>query len=250
MIGCEKEPSKVTTLNQEPAIATLQTENINSEAINILKRGLDNLSALEKFNVTTQNTLEDVINDSYRIDYETSSDLTIHRPDKVRIERYGLEMHQLFFFNGNQFTLHNPYHKVYATRSLKGSLEDMFHIARDTFGLRAPSSDLIYSNSFELLSQNIRVAEVIGKEMINEVMCDHLLFIRPNVSFQIWISESAPYLPYKYVVTDTSTPHLLSYSTLMTQWNLEPEMSDTMFEFSSTEDVHQIEFIPINTSQE
>ena len=244
--GCKQEADKTISPSKEMAMLPLQTDNINQDAVNILKRGMNYLSNLNKFTVTTQNTLEDVINENLRIDFETASNLTVVRPNKVRIERYGLEMHQLFFFNGKRFTLHNPYDKVYASKSLKGSLEDMFHVARDSFGLSAPSSDLIYANSFDLLAQNIEVAQVIGKEMIGNNMCDHLLFVRPNVSFQIWISQSAPYLPHKYVVTDTSTPHLLSFSTLMTEWKLDATVSDSMFEYSPSEDVHQIEFIKIS----
>jgi len=242
-MACEPKSPEVEPLHQEPEPVALNSLEINKEAVNTLKRGLDYLSGLKQFNVTTQNTFEDVFNNSYRIDFETSADLTVSRPNKLRVERYGLEMHQLFFFDGNEFTLHNPYDKVYASEPLAGNIEDMFHLVRDTYGLSAPSADLIYSNSFSLLIQNVEAAEVIGKEMIGDVMCDHLLFIRPNVSFQIWISETAPFLPYKYIVTDSSTPQLLSYSTLMTNWDLNPKISDSMFEFAPNNDTQKIVFI-------
>jgi len=248
-ISCETKQSEENTSEMQAEEEIPAVLSIDQSAIRILKLGLDHVSGLDQFQVRTQNTYEDLLNNSIRVDYETSGDVTVDRPDKIRIERYGLEMHQLFFFDGNNFTLHNPYDNVYASESLTGNIEEMFHFVRDNYGLSAPSADLIYSNSFSLLTQNINGAAVIGKEMIGDIMCDHLLFTRPNVSFQIWISESEPYLPFKYVVTDTSTSHLFSYTTLMTEWNIEPELSDSIFQYDSSDDIQQIIFIEIDQAE-
>jgi hypothetical protein len=246
-LGCEPKSQPETALADTPTMETEKVDNIemsfDKEAADLLKRGLNYLSGLQSFHVTTQQTYEDLLNNTVRIDLETSADLTVSRPDKIRIERYGLESHQIFFFNGKDFSLHNPYDKVYATEKLKGNIEDMFHTVRDTFGISASAADLIYVNSYSLLVENVKGAKVIGKEMIGEVMCDHLLFVRPNVTYQIWISDSEPFLPYKYVVTDTSTSHLLSFSTLMTKWDLSPKINDAMFQYDPSDDTHQIFFM-------
>lgn len=246
-IGCESKKTEETVTPESTAeITATEVLTVDAEALAILGRGLNFLGGLKQFSVLSQSTYEDLIDEKYRVDFETSASIKVNRPDKIRIERYGLEMHQLFYYDGNQFTLNNPYDKVYATEPLKGSIENMFHHARDNYGLGAPASDLIYNNSYALLSQNVKSATVIGKEMIGDMMCDHLLFVRPNVSFQIWISESAPHLPYKYVVTDTSTPQLLSFTVLMSNWNIAPQLSDSMFKFVPSKDIHKIEFLKID----
>lgn len=249
-LGCEPKPDAEIQADPVPETSSTVELYVDQEAVNLLKRGLNYLSSLDKFNVATQQTLEDVIDNMYRIDFETSADLTVSRPDKIRVERFGFYIHQLLFFDGKVFTLQNPNDKVYASEPLTGNLEDMFHAVRDKFGINASSADLIYPNAFSLLTQNVVGAEIVGKEMIGEVTCDHLLFIRPDVSYQIWISENEPYLPYKYVVTDTSTPHLLSSSTLMTKWDLSPEISDSMFRYSPAEDENQIVFMNMTESVE
>ena len=139
----------------------LRRGRLTPDHLELLEEGY--LSGLDQFQVQTLNTYEDLLNNSIRVDYETSGYVTVDRPDKIRIERYGLEMHQLFYFNGNEFTLHNPYEKVYASEAHSGDIEDMFHLVRDTYGLSAPSADLIYPNTFELLMQNVNGAKVIGK---------------------------------------------------------------------------------------
>jgi len=238
-----------------PKLATVDlltdTLSVESEAIDILRRGLDFLSGLAHFSVQSQGTYEDLLYENYRVDYETSSRITVMRPDKIRIERYGLKMHQIFYFDGKDFTLNNPYDNVYATEPLSGEIEDMFQVARDTHGISGPASDLIYKNSFFLLSQDLKSASIIGKEMIGDMMCDHLFFDRNDgVSFQIWISESAPYLPYKYVVTDTSTPNLLSFGIVMSNWDTDPKISDKLFQFTPTKDLKKIMFLKIDQTEE
>ena len=246
--GCEPKPDPESVVAEVAAEATTVEIGFEQEAADLLKRGLNYLSNLEKFQVNTQQTYEDLLNNHVRIDLETSASLTVSRPDKIRIERFGNESHELFFYNGEDFTLHNPYDKVYATEKLKGNIEDMFHTVRDTFGITASAADLIYTNSYALMIDNVKGARVVGKEKIGNIMCDHLVFVRPNVSYQIWISDSEPYLPQKYVVTDTSTSHLLSFSTLMTQWDLDPEVPDTMFRYEPTDDTHRIFFMKMSGS--
>lgn len=241
--GCEPKPEPESNPAEIPRESTKVEIGFDQDAADLLKRSLTFLGGLQKFNVSTQQTYEDLLDDQLRIDLETSANLTISRPDKVRIERYGLESHQLFFFDGKDFTLHNPYDKVYATEKLKGNIEDMFHTVRDTFGISASAADLIYINAYPLMIHNVSSAAVIGKEMIGDIMCDHLVFVRPSVTYQIWISENEPYLPHKYVVTDTSTSHLLSLSILMTEWDLEPKITESMFKFEPNEDTHQIFFV-------
>jgi len=249
-ISCETKETKEASVEIPMEAQSSSPLTVDQEAVTTLKRGLGYLSGLDQFQVQTLNTYEDLLNNSIRVDYETSGYVTVDRPDKIRIERYGLEMHQLFYFNGNEFTLHNPYEKVYASEAHAGNIKEMFHLVRDTYGLSAPSADLIYPNTFELLMQNVNGAKVIGKEMIGEIMCDHLLFTRPNVSFQIWISDSEPFLPRKYVVTDTSTSHLFSYSTLMTNWNVLPKLSDSMFKYAPTDGTHKIIFMKTDLASE
>lgn len=246
-IGCESKKS-----NEASALIEITEEEtpialtINSEAMDLLKRSLDNLSGLTKFTVQTQSTYEDLFDYGFRVNYETSGNITVHRPNKTRIDRYGLEMHQIFYFDGENLTLNNPYENVYGTEPLAGNIENMLHIARDVYGFSGPSADLVYNNSFSLLTNGVNYAELIGKEMIEDEMCDHLLFVKPEVSFQIWVSENEPYLPYKYVVTDTSTPQLLSFAITMRDWNISPDIQDSMFQFVPSKDTTKIVFLKVD----
>ena len=76
-----------------------------------------------------------------------------------------------------------------------GTIEGTLDFVRDSLGLIIPISDLVYSNAFPLLMQDVTFAAVVGKAFIGGVKCDHLLFSRPGVDFQVWVADSGKPLP-------------------------------------------------------
>ncbi len=75
----------------------------------------------------------------------------------------------------------------------------------------------------------------------------HLLFSRPGVDFQVWVTDGGPPLPRKYVVTDTGTPELLSMTTVMSNWNVAPAVADARFTLVPPQGAKKISFMPLAT---
>lgn len=216
--------------------------DVDQEAVDKLRNTLDYLSNLKRFSVETQNTLEDLDDLGHRLDYEIASKLVVRRPNKVQAERHGSFYSDKFYYDGASFTMYNYKENMYVTDAAPGTIEEMLHTARDTYGISAPLADLIYNNSFDLLIYQVNYAAVIGKEIIDKVKCDHLLFSRPGVDFQVWVAENGAPLIYKYVVTDTSTPELLGFTTVMHNWNTTSTLSDKEFNFVPPKGAKKIEF--------
>lgn len=222
-----------------------QDPHVDPAATQILKRMTDYLGGLQKFSVHTQNTLEDELDSGHRIDIDVSASVIVNRPNKILAERKGDLIDQVFYYNGKTLTLYNPSDKVYATVSAPGTIEETLDFARESLGLAVPVADLVYRNAFPLLMQDVTLAVVVGKAVIGGVKCDHLLFSRPGVDFQVWVAESGNPLPHKYVVTDTGTPARLSITTVMSDWNVAPTVSDARFTFVPPPGTKQITFLPL-----
>lgn len=246
LFGCESKKSDEETQSQTP-IVKKESNVIDPQAMEILHKGLDYLSNLKQFSAQAQSSLEDILDSGHRVDYQLSGSVTVNRPNQLRTERYGNKMHQIFYYNGKSLTLYNPDQKVYATEPAPNTIEGMFFFARDTLGLSEPISDLLYPNSFELLTQNVSSATVIGKEMIGDIQCDHLLFSCPGADFQIWIADTDQPLPMMYLVTDTSTPELLSFTSVIKNWNINPKISDDLFNFVPPTGTNKIIFLKDNS---
>jgi hypothetical protein len=225
-----------------------QTPTVDPAATQILQKMTAYLGSLKQFSVHTQNTLEDVLESGHRVDFDISASVIVSRPNRLRAERRGDLIDQIFYYDGKTLTLYNPADKVYATEPAPGTIEGVLDFARETLGLTVPAADLIYRNAFPLLIQDVTFAAVVGKAVIGGVKCDHLLFSRPGVDFQVWVADAGRPLPYKYVVTDTGTPKLLSITTVMSDWNTAPAVGDARFSFEPPQGVKPINFMPLETS--
>jgi hypothetical protein len=223
-----------------------QAPAVDPAATKILQRMTDYVGSLRQFSVRTQNTIEDLLDSGHRVDLEVSARVIVSRPNKLRAERTGDLIDQVFYYDGKTLTLHNPSDKVYATEPAPATIEELLHFAA-SLGLTLPVADLVYRNAFALLMQDVNFAVVVGKAVIGGVKCDHLVFSRPGVDFQVWVADRGKPLPCKYVVTDTGTPARLSVTTVMSGWNVAPAVADARFRFVPPQGVKRITFMPLGT---
>jgi hypothetical protein len=226
-------------------VAWCQTEKVDPAATQILQKMTDYLGSLKQFSVHTQTTLEDLLESGHRVDFDISANVIISRPNKLHAERKGDLIDQVFYYDGKALTLHNPSDKVYATETAPGTIEELLDFARESLGITVPVADLVYRNAFPLLMQDVNFAKVVGKAVIGGVKCDHLVFSRPGVDFQVWVADGGQPLPIKYVVTDTGTPELLSVTTVMSNWNVDPTVADSRFTFEPPQGAKRIDFMPL-----
>ncbi len=228
----------------------LPSPTLDPEAVRLLRNMTGYMSSLKQFSVLVRNLREDMSDSGHRVDFEMSANLIVSRPNKLRVARVGYLVDQVFYYNGKTLTLYNPTDKVYATEPAAATIEEMLDFARDSLGIAMPVSDLVYRNGFPLLTQDLTLGVMVGKEIINGVKCDHLLFSKPGVDFQVWVTDADRPLPLKYIVTDTSTPELLSITTFMSDWNVAPAVADAQFTFMPPKGAKAVTFIPLNSGSE
>jgi hypothetical protein len=224
-------------------MAGAQSSAVDPAATQILKRMTDHLGSLDHFSVRTQITIEDVTDRDHRVDLDVSANVTIDRPDRLLSERRGDPIDQTFYYDGKALTLFNPGENVYATEPAPATIEGLLDYARESLGLIVPVADLVYRNAFDLLMQDVTYAAVVGKSVIDGVTCNHLLFSRPGVDFQVWVADGARALPCKYVVTDTAHPGWVSITTVMSDWDFAPDVRDAVFRFEPPEGARPITFM-------
>jgi hypothetical protein len=225
-----------------------QAPAVDPAATQILKRMTDYLDGLQRFSVKTQNVLEDLLDSGQRIDEHMTATVTVSRPDKLRAERTGDVVSQVFYYNGKTLTLYDPAHKVYATLDAPSTVERMLDFARDSLGLLIPAGDLVYRNSYSLLMQDVTAGILVGPAVVGGVKCNQVAFSRPGVDFQLWIPESGAPLPRKFAVTDTGTPARLTISVLMSDWNTAPPVPDSLFTFAPPQGAQPITFMRLDDS--
>ena len=210
--------------------APAQAIDVDPEAVDLLRRSLDYLGSQERLSATVYNLREDVHESGDRVDFESSGEVLLVRPDKLRGVRHAEPVDEILYYDGSRVTFYNDVENVYMSMRAPGTIEEMFLAIYEYVELY-PVSDLIWRDAFPLLMQGVDLAVVVGPETIGGVETTHLLFGRPDLGFQIWIPTSGPPLPVKYVVTDFATPEQLSIVTYITDWDTDPDVADGSFTF-------------------
>src|SRR5580765_7853206 len=152
---------------------------VDPAAMRILKAMSDFLAGLDQFSCNVVNMREDLTRSGHRVDYEVGSQVTVDRPNRLKAIRQGHLVDQEVYYDGKSLTIYSPQKKIYSAVEVPDTLDLTLRFAREKLGIGFPAADLIYSDTFPLLTKGVISASVIGKEMIADHRCDHLLFTLP-----------------------------------------------------------------------
>jgi hypothetical protein len=220
-----------------------QPAGIAPEAQQLLKASTDFLASQKQFSAETRNTLEVVLTSGQKIEFNHTARVSAQRPNKLRAERTGDLVNQVFFYDGKSLTLHNPQDKAYAQVAAPDTLEAMLEFARTKLDIVAPAGDLLNKNAYDILMDGVTDGFVVGKAVIEGARCDHLAFRAPHVDLQVWIQEGAQPLPRKLVITTRDLPNAPQFAVTMTQWNLKPTFGAQTFTFTPPAGAKKIDFL-------
>jgi hypothetical protein len=225
-------------------VSQAQSAGIAPEAKQILKASTDFMASQQRFTADTRNTLEIVLTSGQKIEFNSTGHQFVQRPNKLRFERSGDLVEQLFVYDGKSLTLYQPQEKVYAQVAAPGTLEEMLDFARINYDVVAPFGDMIFKNAYDILMDGVTEGIVVGKAVIEGVVCDHLAFRAPDVDWQIWIQQGAQPLPRRIVITTLDLPNAPQFAVTVTRWDLEPAFDAQTFTFTPQAGVKQIELLP------
>jgi hypothetical protein len=231
-----------------PQTVPAQPAGIDPQAEKLLKASTAFLAGQKRFSVETRNTIEVVLASGQKLQFGTASTGWVQRPNRMRAERKGDLVDQLFLYDGKSLTLYNPGQKYYATVAAPGTLEQTLDFARTSLDIIAPGSDLLYANAYQILMDNVTSGFVVGKSVVEGARCDHLAFRGAGVDWQIWIQEGAQPLPRKWVITSTDIAGSPQFEVVMTKWNLAPQFGEKTFAFTPGKGARKVDFLPLGKS--
>jgi len=227
-----------------PAASSAQSDVIDPEAVNLLRRSTAYVAGLNQFSADTYSTIEVVIATGQKLHADHHAVVSVKRPNKMRAERAGEFIKQTFYYDGKSLSVNLPVEGLYATVAAPPTLEAMLDFARDKLNVVAPAADLLYKNAFDLLSDGLTGAMFVGEADVAGVHCDHLAFRNAQVDWQIFIEQGDKPLPRKYVITSKKMPQAPEFIVVMSKWNTAPKLNDTMFNFTPPKGSIKIDWLP------
>ncbi len=216
---------------------------IEPKADKILRQMSKHMGSLEQFTFHTENTADLMLQSGQKLQVSSAVDLYVRRPDKLRADLNGDIRRQQFFYDGNSITLFGKRVNYYATAKAPASIEAALDHAMKSFKLVAPLSDIVYRNSYEILTANVISGIYAGLHNVHGIESHHLLFTQEDIDWQIWIENSETPLPRKIIITEKWVTGSPQFTALLTDWDVSPKLEDSLFTFVPPDNAEKIEFL-------
>jgi len=228
-----------------PAAADEPTQRtgIDPKAEQVLRHMSSYVSSLRSFRVESDTVDELVLKNGEKLQELSASRVEVQRPNKLRSDRLGPVADVVFRYDGNEFSIYGKRTGMYATAAAPGDLDRAIDVARDKLGIYAPGGDLLYSNPYEVLTEDVYQGSYVGLEPIDGVNCHHLAFRGKDVDWQIWVQDGAQPLPRRYVITSKNDPGQPEFSVRLSRWEPQAAVSAQDFTFTPPPGATRIQFL-------
>jgi hypothetical protein len=210
-----------TVLATVTAVATANAPAANADEANakqLLKSMSDYLAKEKAISFEFDSTLEVVTKDAQKLGLASSGRVTINRPDKIHATRKGGFANVELTFDGKTVTLLGKNANAYAQVDSPGTIDQLVDTLRDKYGRPIPAGDLLMSDVYNQLMQEVTDTKDLGSGVIEGVECDHLAFRTEQADWQIWIAQGARPYPCRYTITSTKVSGGPQYSVDVHSW--------------------------------
>ncbi len=216
---------------------------IDEKADNLLRKMSKDLADTKSFRFDARHVTEVVTKDGQKLEMLADSNLTIQRPNKLRSERTGAIADVTLYYDGDNITIAGNRRNLYATAQAPKNLDEAIDFARDELGLEAPGADLLTSDVYSGLMEDVVAGMYVGLEPVGDRMCHHLAYRANETDWQIWIDDGARALPCRYTITSKKVKGSPEYSVDLTNWDVNPKIDDAKFTFTPPPDAMKIDFL-------
>ena len=213
----------------------------SAEAKKLLKSMSDYLAKQNAISFDYDATLEVVTNDKQKLALASSGTLTLNRPDKIRTARAGGFVDVETLFDGKTLTLVGKNANKYTQLDIPGTVEQLIDELRNKYDRPLPAADLLTSDSYTALMEDVYDSKDLGSGVINGIECDFLAFRKDEVDLQMWIAQGDQPSPCKYVITSRLITDGPQYTVEFTNWKTGDEAVKDDFTFKNATKAEKID---------
>jgi hypothetical protein len=204
--------------------------NIDPDAMEALNKMGAYLRSLKAFQVDSEVTNDDVLDDGEIITDIRTNTLLAVMPNLLRAELKSDEKDVFLFYDGKQFTVYGKLVNYYATVPAPATTAQLVDNVYNDYGIEIPLVDLFKWGTDDSAIKKITSAFDVGPSTVQGITCEHYAFRQEGLDWQIWIQLGDYPLPRKFVIrtlTDDARPQHTSNLV----WNLAPSYNDAAFTF-------------------
>lgn len=219
---------------------------IEPEADKLLRKMSKDMAEMKTFQVDTSQVMEVVTFDGEKIQGLAESTLSVQRPNKLRTDRMGPFGGGSLFYDGSSLTFYGKRDNLYATAKAPDTLDATLDFAREQLSIDAPGADLLHSDPYSVLMEDVVSGRYLGKEVVGGRTCHHLAYRGNEIDFQMWVEDGQRALPCRFVITSKKVTGSPEYEVSMFNWKAEASIPAETFTFTPPPNAAKIDFVRVS----
>ena len=222
-----KKKAKTTAAEASPAPEA--TPSLEPKALDILKAASSRLTAARTMKFNAVHFYESPSRQGHPLAFTTKSEVTLQRPDKLRVIMPGDGPASEFYYDGKKMMAYAPAENLVALAdappTIDAALEQAYHSAAIYF----PFADWIVADPYKEMSEGMKLAYYIGQsKVVGGTTTDMVAYIDNGVFIQAWIGseDKLPRLLHAIYLDD---PERLRHTLILSDWQLDPAVPADTF---------------------
>lgn len=194
---------------------------LEPRALGILRGASEKLAAAKTLSFKAVASEESPSRLGPALAYYTTSEVTLQRPDKLRVVSPGDGPRSEFVYDGKTMTAYSPGENYVAAASAPATIDSMLAQAFKTAAIYFPFEDLLVANPYEGIADGLRVAFYVGESVsVGDTRTYIVAYADDHVFVQAWIGVEDR-LPRRLQAVYRDDPLQLRHSVNLTDWKLD-----------------------------
>ena len=235
-------PAQARTM--APVVYLPDKPEIEPRAVEILQAMSSKLASARTLSFTSVATYESPARTGQPLAYLVKSEITLQRPDKLRIITPGDGPATQFFYDGKTVMAYTPSADMVAIAEAPPTIDEMLHAAYHYAAIYFPFTDVIVADPWADLSKRLRLAFVMGQSVVlDDIKTDIVVIADDNAQAQIWVGAE-DHLPRMIRATFFNEPGNFRHTAVFSDWKINPKLPAGTFTSKKAANAKRIPFAP------
>jgi hypothetical protein len=214
--GCQQAPQEA----REPA-APSAAPVLEPKALDLLKASSSRLAAARTMRFTAVVSYESPSRFGPALVYTTRSEVTLQRPDKLRVITVGDGPAQEFYYDGKTMMAFEPAANLVAVANAPATIDAALEAAYHSAAIYFPFTDVIVADPYKEIADGLELAFYIGQSReVGGVTTDMAAYATHGEFVQIWIGAEDK-LPRRTRAVYAGDPSQLRHQLDLSNWQLD-----------------------------
>src|SRR5437870_8105983 len=237
-----KPKKKAKPVAAEASPAPEATPALEPKAIEILKAASSRLAAARTMKFTAVEFYESSSRHGHPLSVTTKSEVTLQRPDKLRVITSADGPASEFYYDGKKMMAYAPAENLVAVAEAPPTIDAALEAAYHSAAIYFTFTDLIVADPYKDMAEGLTLAYYIGQSrVVGATTTDMLAYVDKGVFVQIWIGaeDKLPRLLHAIYLDD---PERLRHNLILSDWQLDAAIPADTFGSSKAASANPMPF--------